>query len=35
MPGVLAHLQRAVGKVLDQQERRIERATLIRTRLGG
>jgi len=30
-----AHLQRAVGRALDQQERRIERATLIRTRLGG
>ncbi len=30
-----AHLQRSVGRPLSQPERRIERATLVRTRLGG
>jgi len=29
-----AHLQRAVGKELDQEQRRVARATLMRTRLG-
>ena len=30
-----AHLQRSTGRPLDQQERRIERARLLRARLGG
>jgi protein arginine kinase len=30
-----AHLQRVVGRELDQEHRRIERATLIRERLRG
>jgi protein-arginine kinase len=30
-----AHLQRAVGRELDQEHRRVARATLIRSKLAG